>query len=151
MKKKCQICGSSNAFCFRKKENGRWISMHLCPTCAIEKGIFLDKKADTINNTSKTCKSCGWTLTEFEKTHTLGCNECYKTFENKIRSFLTKLKSQNTNNYFGKKPKCLSKYEFYRKIIALHKVMNAAIKAERYEAAKILNERIKFTREQSLN
>lgn len=150
MNNKCQICGAHNAFCFRKKENGLWISMYLCQTCAIEKGIFADKKT-THEEHNTQCKSCSWTLTDFEKTHKLGCNECYRTFEKKVRAFLAKTRSQPANNYFGKKPKCMSKYELYRKIISLNKVMNVAIKTERYEAAKILSERIKFTKEQSLN
>lgn len=149
----CQICGEKNALCIQKKINARWATLYLCPSCAIERGLFSPQTLRPANGQqADRCPLCGWSSEDFKKKHCLGCPECYKVFDNKIELWLDKGSTmKKTISYFGKKPHVAEKHQFYRKILTLEKWMALAIREERYEQAEILKKQINFTQEQALN
>ncbi len=68
----------------------------------------------------KVCKSCGRKLSQFYKTSMLGCENCYKAFEQEIASALTKI--QGGPFHVGKTPTAVAEdkalIKKYRSLLA---------------------------------
>jgi len=105
----------------------------------------------------KKCPVCGLTADDFEKTHRLGCANCYKVFAAEVRDLLPHI--QPGPKHYGKTPpagdaetgaagsaaaasaaapvpeKPLSREELLSAINRARSRMNAAVKVENYEEA----------------
>ena len=66
------------------------------------------------------CPKCGTTLKEFESTGTLGCIECYNTFNESIMRLLMRL--QATTNYTGRAPGIASETKLSSRDIGLDEI-----------------------------
>ncbi len=169
----CDNCGKNEAeIRITQIINGKKTEMMLCRECASEMGIasldfempidisnflgdFLleDENEEfhlpNVKNQLK-CNKCGMSYDEFLSNGKFGCEECYKTFEDKINIMLKRI--QGTDRYIGKKAnnKEENKIEEVKtnnvektssKLEELQKQLKDAIKEERYEdAAKIRDE-----------
>lgn len=50
----------------------------------------------------KQCPSCGYTMSDYEKTGLLGCEMCYEVFSSQLESFLDTV--QASRQHVGKRP-----------------------------------------------
>lgn len=139
--------------------NGEVKSTHLCEQCAINEGVF-SKPHNSIfdefkaftdflgfdNFEDKTCLKCGLTLRKFRKTGLLGCNSCYKVFEQDIDDVVRRIQPYTENKFenvefnIEQKKKELTKQE---KLNKLKSDLQKAISEERYEDAGVINKEIK--------
>ena len=83
----CTNCGKNPANTYRRREEGREISVCLCPACYEklypeegEGDFFTQFLGNTGSKKSKVCPNCGLSLGEFRRTGLLGCAKCYKAF-----------------------------------------------------------------------
>lgn len=161
----CDNCGKHEAnIRFTQIINGKKTEMMICEECGKNMGIdnigfempidisnFLgdfefenqDFMPFNINKQIK-CKKCNMTYEEFLNSGKFGCEECYKTFEDKIDILLKRI--QGTDRYIGRTANCsennkIQEVKVNNKIEELHIKLKQAIKEERYEdAAKIRDE-----------
>lgn len=89
----------------------------------------------------RVCPRCKTSLSEFYRTNSLGCTNCYKVFENEIRNTL--LKQQGAINHIGKVSiKHISKVKIKEQIEQLELEKNEAAKDEDFMRAEILKNKI---------
>lgn len=89
----------------------------------------------------KVCPRCNLSLSELLRSNIVGCANCYKVFENEIRSRI--LQKQGTINHIGKKPsKLISKIKIKEKIAELEKEKETAANEENYIVAEALKNQI---------
>jgi protein arginine kinase activator len=158
----CDRCGEKPAVIHRiTTVNGKKQEVHLCEECARgEHGIFMDdtfsinallssllsmgtdapikiEKLETVK-----CSLCGQTFGEFRRTGRLGCNQCYATYRDRLFSLL---KSIHGNiQHYGKIPKRVGgSLRVKREIDNLKAELEKAIKAEEYERAAEIRDKIK--------
>ncbi len=170
----CDNCGKNEAeIKLTQIINGRKTEMMLCRECANEMGIAdleIEMPIDISNflgdyvledeneeflpfniNNELRCKKCNMSYNEFLSNGKFGCEECYKTFGNKIDIMLKRM--QGTDRYLDKKAnnKEGNRIEEIKnenveektnsKLEKLQIELKEAIKEERYEdAAKIRDE-----------
>lgn len=79
------------------------------------------------------CASCGLRWTEFRKTGFLGCPACYDSFSGPLKGVLQEM--QGSSRHGGKRPA--------RSQADLKSKLDAALKAENYEEAARLRDRIR--------
>lgn len=88
------------------------------------------------------CPNCGRSYYDFSKSGRLGCGECYKAFENPVRSTLKRM--QKSTHHTGKIPSRQSEGLLKkRKLEELKKELSAAVSKEDYELAARLHKEIK--------
>ncbi len=154
----CQKCKINTATNFMKMSiNGKVSSLSLCPICASdyseelqmnEMSSFLKSYFSPISSKPQTCNSCGTTILEIRETGKLGCPDCYKCFYDKILPGIEKIhgKVENRGKRPGKKALMVSeKTELSVKnpVEDKRRLLNKAIKEERFEDAAVLRDEIK--------
>lgn len=165
----CDNCGKNEAnIKFTQIINGKKTEMTVCEECAQKLGIinmnfempidisnFLGDLAEYSENPefmpfnlSKElkCNKCGMTYEEFLNNGKFGCEECYKTFENKLDILLKRI--QGTEKYIGRtanhnENNKVEEIKSDNKMEELQKQLKQAIKDERYEDAAIIRDEIK--------
>lgn len=89
------------------------------------------------------CKSCGLTYSEFKKNGKLGCSNCYKSFQDLLKSRIKRI--QGDTEHIGKIPKRESNEVIQRKRInKLKEELQQAIINEEYEEAAVIRDKIKL-------
>lgn len=160
----CQECGKRPATLhFTKIVNGEKTELHICETCAREKGELipgtqagfsihsllsglLDFEAAKTNGGTKQaglqCENCGMTYTQFSKIGRFGCSHCYKQFSERLDPLLKRVHGNTV--HVGKVPKRAGgKLKTKRDIDRLKKEMQSKIEREDFEAAAQLRDRIR--------
>jgi protein arginine kinase activator len=160
----CQECGKRPATLhFTKIVNGEKTELHICETCAREKGELipgtqagfsihsllsglLDFEATKANGGAKQpglqCENCGMTYTQFSKIGRFGCSHCYKQFSERLDPLLKRVHGSTV--HVGKVPKRAGgKLKTKRDIDRLKKEMQGKIEREDFEAAAQLRDRIR--------
>lgn len=158
----CDKCGKNPAVVHRIITiNGKKEELHLCKECAMqEKGIIMAdpfsinallsslldmggempitlEELETIK-----CSQCGMGVTEFKKTGKLGCGMCYTSFRERLLPLLKRV--QGNIRHSGKIPKRIGgSLRSQKKIENLQRELEGAVKAEEYERAVELRDRIK--------
>ncbi|GGE56728.1 protein-arginine kinase activator protein [Pullulanibacillus camelliae] len=154
----CQECHIRPATLhFTKIINGHKTEVHLCEECAREKGeIMAGSNAFSIHNLLSgllnfeqpmeanggshehdplQCPKCGLTYNEFTRIGKFGCDECYKTFDEKLNPILRKVHSGNTA-HIGKIPRRMGKdISARRKILDLKDRLQELVEKEEFEEA----------------
>ena len=104
--------------------------------------FIFDDDNDNFNYVQeRTCPRCKTTLSEFYRTNSVGCANCYKFFEEEIRALL--LKQQGAMNHIGKvSTKHVSKVKIKEQIEKLEHEKNEAAKDEDFMRAEILKNKI---------
>lgn len=162
----CQECHERPASIhFTKIINGEKMEYHLCEQCAKEKGEemasysgfsihnllsgllnFEQQPIDSPSTTSRStlqCPKCGLTYTKFTQIGKFGCDECYKTFDEKLNPILRKVHSGNTT-HIGKIPKRVgSDIQAKRKIKTLKDKLQKLIESEEFEEAAVVRDEIR--------
>ena len=132
---------SAALYLFDKKKNKLTFKMIFGLGMATVGAVFIT--SHSFWNNLK-CNKCNMTYQEFLDSGKFGCEECYKTFENKIDILLKRI--QGTDRYIGKKAEhnesnSVQETKTDNKLEKLQQDLKKAIKEERYEdAAKIRDE-----------
>jgi protein arginine kinase activator len=164
----CDKCGKNPAVVHRITTiNGKKRELHLCKECAMqEKGMLADDSF-SINALLSSlldmgteapikieklealkCSQCGQGFSEFRKTGKLGCDMCYAYFRDRLLPLLKKI--QGNTQHSGKIPGRVGGDLRVRKEIAsLQEELERAVRAEEYERAVELRDRIKSIKESS--
>ena len=161
----CQSC-KKNAATIHLTEisNGQRMETHLCESCALKQGLAVknqiplnellstllsvqsESQADKANSdevdVDTACPHCGMTLKQFRKTILLGCANDYEVFEKPLRMLIEKSQDGNTEHR-GKVPSRTPADEKKQiELMNLRTKLEAAVKAEDYETAAKLRDRI---------
>ncbi len=165
----CNVCHSKQATIhFKHVSNNEVVEIHLCGSCAQEKGINLFAMEDVpfgeqqygladllagftdmpssleMKKVIRKCPNCGVTYTDFKKSGRLGCSECYKAFKDQLAPLLGRL--QGSTHHKGKIPEIQGKSKklMKRETIGELKVkLRYLIKKENHEEAAVIRDRIK--------
>jgi len=158
---KCHVCGKNEATVQVKQAIGNETKeLWLCKSCAEFAGIELstpesianflimnDEKTSDVPVDDKTakCASCGMTIKDFRKTSRLGCPECYDCFEKEISEIIERV--QNGDRHVGRVPKSR---QIDVEIIALQEQLSVEIKAQNFEKAAELRDRIRDLKDKAV-
>ena len=134
--------------------NGQKTELHLCKNCAKKFEDTSEQEPESENifsplggyetlTQNKVCPVCNTTLKQFLETGYLGCEQCYREFEDQIEEVLKKV--QGATLHVGKMPKgrerndhqALLEYE------RLSAELKRAILDERYEDASFIKQKLK--------
>jgi protein arginine kinase activator len=154
----CQNCQQKTANVhFTQIKNNSKVDIYLCEQCAQEMSQqeFISPFGfnDLINGLFGTqikqesavklkCKNCGMDYDEFLRTSRLGCSQCYKSFAEKLDPIVKRL--HGNGEHHGKVPaRVSSNVNISDEIEKLKKLLNEAIKKEKYEEAAKIRDRIK--------
>lgn len=157
----CQDCNERPALIvFTQIVNNEKTVLRLCKECAEKRGLQAPLSSsdfpigellagmaeeegpeETEEMKKRACAQCGLLYTNFKKAGRLGCSECYETFADGLKGLLRKI--HGSNQHLGKIP-VFEKEHFARKkeIRKLREQMKKAIKAEEFEKAATLRDRI---------
>ncbi|MDD4202519.1 MAG: UvrB/UvrC motif-containing protein [Candidatus Omnitrophica bacterium] len=157
----CQICQKKEATVHLTEIiNNKVTKLHICETCAREKGQEMethfglsDLLAGLANFDQPTpfeaksnvkCKSCGFSISDFEKVGRLGCPACYSIFRKQLLPLVKRI--HGSDRHIGKVPFKSSKEGLSEHAKELHKCkidLQEAIALENFERAADLRDRIK--------
>jgi len=158
----CQECGKRPATLhFTKFVNGEKTELHICETCAREKGEMLpgaaggfsihnllsglldfEPRNQTVKPPAVKCDTCGMTYTQFSKVGRFGCSDCYKHFSERLDPLLKRVHGNTV--HVGKVPKRAGGHlKTKREIERLKKEMQGRIEREDFETAAQLRDRIR--------
>ncbi|MFC5401643.1 UvrB/UvrC motif-containing protein [Cohnella soli] len=161
----CQECGERPATLhFTKIVNGEKAELHICESCAREKGELipgtssgfsihnllsglLDFETMSAGSVAKPqptvkCETCGMTYAQFSKIGRFGCSHCYKQFSERLDPLLKRVHGNTV--HVGKVPKRAGgKLKTKREIDRLKKEMVSRIEREDFETAAQLRDRIR--------
>ena len=156
----CNICGTSEATIHLTEiVNEQMVEIHLCETCAQEKGTEfkahfnvndllsgLTDLAKEITGGEKVlskCPNCGLTYEEFGKTGRLGCAECYEAFSKLLMPLIKRV--QHSTQHVGKRPSRLAKPISHanQDLKQLQNRLAKSIQAEEFEEAARIRDQIK--------
>ncbi|MFC4620213.1 UvrB/UvrC motif-containing protein [Camelliibacillus cellulosilyticus] len=157
----CQECHIRPATLhFTKIVNGKKTEVHLCETCAKEKGDVMpgsgafsihnllsgllnfenmtNSHENTLSSSMLQCPKCGLTYDEFIKVGKFGCSGCYETFSDQLGPILRKVHGGNTT-HTGKIPAKAGKdINTRRKLKELKEELQVLVENEEFEkAAKV--------------
>lgn len=163
----CEICKKEKANVhFTQIVNGEITEMHLCESCAEEKGIdeisFFSSFAladllsgltdlEIVSTKEKVkCKNCGLSYHDFNRTGRLGCSECYKIFHANLLPLLKRIHGKT--EHIGKTPSKLSiKMNFKKELLSLQRELQEAIVREEYEKAALIRDKIRALKKENGN
>ena len=162
----CQDCGKKPATVhFTKIIDGKVTEIHLCEECAkyneeFESSFsvhkFLTELIDYTYDEDMSvkqaeeikCDKCGMTYAKFKQTGKLGCDHCYKVFEDKLRSVIKNI--QGHNMHVGKIPEKSGEIIKIRKEInKLKDELTIMVKKEEFEEAAKIRDEIKELEKQT--
>jgi len=155
----CNVCGNNEATIHLTEiVNEQMVEIHLCETCAQEKGTEfkthfnvndllsgLTDLAKEIAGDEKVlvkCPNCGLTYEEFGRTGRLGCAECYEAFSKLLLPLIKRV--QHSGQHVGKRPSRLA--PAVRATQDLRELQNRLAKSvaqEAFEEAARLRDQIK--------
>ena len=111
----------------------------LAPVLEALKGGIIKPPA---KEADKKCPKCGITLAEFRKRGRLGCPHDYEAFAEELGSLLVKI--HGSKEHRGRGPaRSKKKMTKLQRIEALRRELDEAIRAEQYETAAGLRDRLK--------
>ncbi|MFC5700927.1 UvrB/UvrC motif-containing protein [Cohnella faecalis] len=173
----CQECGKRPATLhFTKIINGEKTELHICESCAREKGELIPgtQSGFSIHNllsglldfdTSGTasvgakaadaaqqprCETCGMTYGQFGKVGRFGCSNCYKQFSERLDPLLKRVHGNTV--HVGKVPKRAGgRVKAKREIDRLKKEMQGRIEREDFETAAQLRDKIRDLEKEMAN
>jgi protein arginine kinase activator len=145
---KCELCGADSAkYKYYEVDSDTVREIDICEQCAREKGVGIKSKEDSVMIESGVCPACGLTFREYKDSGSLGCVECYKSFNDQIKVFLKE--SQLGVKHKGKEPIRNSKVIFVKKeILEMKKELDNYVEDEKFEEAVKLRDKIEARKEE---
>ena len=156
--KLCENCKKNMATVHLTEiRGGNKEELHICEECAKELkvphkqpvsvndllGVLLEKVPSESGGIDDdvTCPECGITFADFKKKGRFGCANDYKVFGGNLVPILEKI--HGSSKYIGKVPASQdAEPVFLRELLSLRKRLKEAIKAEEYEEAARIRDRI---------
>lgn len=157
----CQICGVREATIkFTQIINQKKTEMHICKICAEEKGytnplasfpkiiggLILGIMGELPTTSQREhislrCDFCRLSWNEFQDRGLLGCGHCYDSFIEPLKALLRKM--HGSNKHIGNRPADKRLYGTADELDRLRNELKRAIKAENYEHAAELRDKIR--------
>ena len=160
----CNMCHKKEAnIHFTEIIDDKIFKFHLCEECAQKKGVEMsfDKTHFSIvdllaslsgfepflkieKETKQRCKNCNMSFEDFKQKGQLGCSKCYDVFAQQLQSLLKRI--HGYNQHVGKNPfykKARKNDRVFPDIQSLKKELAEVIKAEKYEEAALIRDKIK--------
>lgn len=158
----CNVCGTNEATIHLTEiVNEQMVEIHLCETCAQEKGTEfkthfnvsdllsgltdLTKEITKDEKTLTKCPNCGLSYEEFGRTGRLGCAECYEAFSKLLIPLIKRV--QHSTQHVGKRPSRLApaapSFQAKQDLRELQNRLTKLIQQEEFEEAARLRDRIK--------
>ncbi len=155
----CQNCKRNDAGVHLKRiVGGESAEIHLCSVCAAALGVRdavtgFSPFGEMFGNLQSTasvrsanrvlrCETCGFSFEDIARTGLPGCPDCYRTFSVKLRPTIGKIHGRAV--FKGKAPE---KYDNSRRssieIAGLREQLERAVKAEDFETAARLRDKIR--------
>jgi len=158
----CQFCNKNPAnILFTIIVNNEKRDIRICNECAEKKGlsnpmggiplllsgiIFGIAEEKMIGQISKdavlkdiVCNGCGLTYKEFKTSGLLGCEYCYKAFEEDLKVILRRIHGNNKHLIIKRKKDSLTE----KKLSALRKELEETVKKEKFEEAAQIRDKIR--------
>jgi len=155
----CNVCGTNEATIHLTEiVNDQMVEIHLCETCAQEKGTEfkahfnvsdllsgLKDLAMEVTGGEKIlakCPNCGLTYDEFGRTGRLGCADCYEAFARFLMPLIKRV--QNANQHVGKRPSRLAPpIRVAQDLRELENRLQKSIAEEAFEEAASIRDQIR--------
>jgi len=154
----CSICKEKTATVHLTDIKGDKIQkVDLCEECAKTKGVndstfaiadmllglgASSEVEQAVGGADVKCPHCGFSQADFKKSGRLGCPECYTTFAEGLESLLKSM--HKGTQHAGKIPENLRQSrDTSKKLEALQRKLDKAIKDENFEQAAALRDEIK--------
>ena len=156
----CNVCGTNEATIHLTEIiNGQMMEIHLCETCAQEKGTefkthfnvndllsgLSDLAKEVTGGELKVagkCPNCGLTYEEFGRTGRLGCPECYEAFNKLLLPLIKRV--QASTQHVGKRPSRLAEpVRSAQDLRELHNRLQKSIQQEAFEEAARIRDQIR--------
>ena len=160
----CNLCGTQeSSIHLTEIVNNQMIEIHLCETCAQEKGTdfkthfnLTDLLAGLVDpdKASKTaekrlagkCPECSMTYDEFGKSGRLGCAACYDAFGKMLLPLIKRV--QRSTKHVGKRPSRVSPETGHgHELQLLQDRLAKSVQMEEFEEAARLRDEIRKTEE----
>ena len=171
---KCQNCGEADATIhFKEVVDGNLREIHLCETCAEEKGFHLVVEQNKLSLATQfiwmaenlypegaakmgavQCETCGLRYSHFTRTGRLGCADCYEAFGAQLNQILRRVHGSTTHK--GRRPGASESAASSAPVAAttvidprheqlrdLRRQLSRAVEAEEYETAARLRDEIR--------
>jgi protein arginine kinase activator len=167
----CQECNQRDATVhFTKIVNQEKTEIHLCETCAREKGDFVMKDSGggfSFHNllsgllgfeqgypmgapgqgqaqaAQNRCGTCGLTYQQFAQVGRFGCADCYKYFSGRVEPLVRRIHGGATK-HTGKVPRRTGGQIMMRKqLVELRQELQQKIQGEQFEEAAVIRDRIR--------
>lgn len=157
---KCEVPGCQNEATVHEVviKSGKKVERHLCEQHAQTEGVvvahtpineiltkFVMTQAGAGAEQPKpaACPTCGATWAEFREKGLLGCPDCYATFEEQLTPLLSRAHEGGTH-HVGRVPKRAGiAAGLHRELSTLRRELEDAIRAEEYERAASIRDRIR--------
>ncbi len=157
----CDLCKKKEAVIFLEAigNNGKR-KIHLCPDCAMARGIqtpvaapnaenlaavfkeIEEKEALSDANSKRLCPICGMSLYSVLKSGTAGCPECYEVFKSEIAASMSE--NDISGAFTGKMPRRLASFRNALTDRAdLQAKLDEAVQSENYEKAAVYRDFLK--------
>lgn len=163
----CDECGQKPASLhFTKIINGEKTEMHLCETCAQDKGevfnggnehfsihhlfsdfLNLEKPPSSPLDSATTkqqirCENCGLTYRQFSKSGRFGCSDCYSYFNHRLNSLFRRI--HGNTEHSGKVPeRSGGEIKVRKELDHLKRELQMKIHMEEFEEAAEVRDRIR--------
>jgi protein arginine kinase activator len=158
---KCQNCEAEATIYFKEVVDGQLREIHLCESCAAEKGFHLVIEQSKLSIANQfiwmaenlypesaakvgavQCPGCGMRYSQFARTGRLGCPECYTAFAVQMKQILRRI--HGATRHKGKSPgESDSRVQQQRTLERMREELSRAIEREEFEAAARLRDEIR--------
>jgi len=158
---RCDVCHAREATVhLTEVVNEEVTKLHLCENCAKAKSEEMQSHfglTDLIaslmdfepalpeekpHEVAVKCGKCGMTYHDFQKTGKLGCEECYEAFKKDLSGLLKKI--HGADRHVGKMPvMSVGTASDQETLKRLHTELEELVRAEEFEKAAIIRDRIK--------
>ncbi len=150
----CDLCKEkqANVF-FTQIINGQVQKVNLCEECSKKKGVTdptgfalaelllgMGAPAAPVKPAEPGCPVCGFTQSDFKKAGRLGCDQCYRIFQQDIEGLLKTI--HKGTRHVGKVPASAAAASAGNRLEELRKELAAAIEQEKFEDAARLRDEI---------
>jgi len=158
----CDNCGKNEAEVHLTHiEDNEMKTVHLCPSCAAEKGLdagsagknlpltdFLAQMgqaalSDEEATIAGPCSYCHTTVDDFRRSGRLGCPHCYSIYETQLRAILRRI--HGSTHHLGKVyvPPASAAADQSARLVGLRRKLQRAVEAEDFERAAVIRDQIR--------
>jgi protein arginine kinase activator len=156
---RCDNCGRNDSVIqLTQVENNEMRVLHLCESCAAERGVELDTqksnapladflaqigKGVTEGQAAGRCPACGMTAAQLRQTGRLGCSTCYAHYDEHLRGLLRRL--HGGTKHVGKVvlPADAKENDRAARMVSLRRSLQRAVEAEDFEFAASLRDQLR--------